>query len=66
MNDWQAFIDAVPWFPQPNADVRISERRHGVNLPSPTAQHFPSFSRLLTLADATPVVVDGIAYHLLA
>lgn len=66
MNDWTAFIESVPWFLDADADVRVSEPRDGLTLPSPVADIFPSLANLLAQSLVTPVSVNGIPHQLLA
>ncbi|MEM7164433.1 MAG: hypothetical protein AAF581_03160 [Planctomycetota bacterium] len=64
MSDWLAFIESVPWFVDPGADVQISEPRQGQRLPSDLDSTFAPLSSLLAKARVTPVCVAGACYQL--
>ena len=66
MNDWDAFVESVPWFLDADADVCVSEPRDGVQLPSSVAGLFRTLANLLAQSLVTPVLVNDDSYELLA
>jgi hypothetical protein len=66
VDDWDVFIDYIPWFLDAGANVRVSERRDGFQLPSSVAAIFPSLAHLLAQSYVTHVSVNDVSYQLLA
>ena len=66
MNDWEHFIESIPWFADAGAKVHVSEPRDGIELPSSVAAVFPTLAHLLARSQVTPVAVDYVPYQLVA
>ncbi len=66
VNDWDTFIESIPWFVGPRANVVVSEPRNGLQLPSSISVNFPSLAQLLAQSHVTPVSVDDTPYQLVA
>lgn len=66
MNDWQEFLECVPWFLDDDADVHVSEARNGLQVSSSVADSFPAFESLLSRSSVTPVLINHIPHELLA
>jgi hypothetical protein len=66
VNDWEHFIESIPWFADAGAKVHVSEPREGLELPSSVASVFPTLAHLLAQSQVTPVAVDDVAYQLVA
>ena len=66
MTDWDAFAAAVPWFVDAGSKVSVSAGYRGMRLSHALDSRFPAFSRLLAIADVTPVSINDDAHFLLA
>ena len=66
MNDWDVFVDSVPWFLDANAEVRVSESCAGFQLPPSVAVLFPALASLLAQSHVTTVSVNDVPHQLLA
>jgi hypothetical protein len=66
MNDWDIFVETVPWFLKRDAAVEVSRTRKGYAL-SPTAVRlFPPLATLLADGSVTTVSINGTGYCLIA
>ena len=66
MNDWDNFIESIPWFVDTEAKVHVLEPRDGLELPPSVAVVFPTLAHLLAQSHVTPIAVDDVPYPLLA
>jgi hypothetical protein len=66
VNDWDTFIQSIPWFFDADANILVSEPRSGLQLPSSVSLVFPSLAKLLAQSHVTPVSVNDVPYQLLA
>jgi len=66
MNDWELFVEEVPWFLEADDAVCVSTTTGGFHLPSTVARKFPAFARLLDKSLVTPVSVNNHAFNLIA
>jgi hypothetical protein len=66
MNDWDIFVEAVPWFLERDATVEISHTRKGYALSQSAVQLFPPLATLLADASVTSVAINGASYCLMA
>jgi hypothetical protein len=66
MNDWDAFIESVPWFLDRDAVVEVSGPRKSRTLSPLAASLFPPLAKLLAKASVTDVSVNRASYELLA
>jgi hypothetical protein len=66
MNDWTEFTEAVPWFLNDDAVVKVGKRRAPRAFSPAAAKLFPRLAELLAMGSVMDVSVDGIAYELVA
>lgn len=66
MNDWDTFIESIPWFVDAAANVHVSKPRNGLQLPSSVSVNFPLLANLLSRSLVTPVSVNDTHYQLVA
>jgi hypothetical protein len=66
MSDWTEFTEAVPWFLNDDAVVKVGKRRAPRGFSPAAAKLFPRLAELLAMGSVTDVSVDGIAYELVA
>jgi hypothetical protein len=66
VNDWDNFIESIPWFVDTEAKVHVSKTRNGLQLPSSVSVNFPLFANLLSRSLVTPVSVNDVHYQLVA
>lgn len=64
MNDWQTFVEAVPWFLATESDVKISKSQDGFDLPSSVVNVFPALAHLLAQSFVTNVEINNVQHYL--
>ncbi len=66
MDDWENFLEAVPWFVERNAAVEVFRQHEPHRLAQSSVRLFPSLAKLLARALRTDVAVNGARYELFA
>ena len=66
MNDWDIFIESVPWFVNSESKIIIDEKQKEIDLSTDFHNKFPLLSKLLHNADITRVAIDGSQFDLFA
>jgi hypothetical protein len=66
MSDWAAFTEAIPWFLNQGAAVKVDTRHETRSLSPLVGSLFPALAELLALASFTDVSVNDTRYELVA
>lgn len=66
MADLDIFTEAVPWFIDGDADIRVSASVNGLQLPPAVANSLPLLATLLEQSLVTPIAIGDADYQLFA
>lgn len=66
MEDWNIFVESVPWFVKSNSKYIVGDKRKGIDFDNEFISKFSFLSKLLSLADCTSILIDEAEYELFA
>ena len=66
MTDWQEFCEAIPWFLNHDAKVKVSEESSQLTFSINIENQLPLLTQLLKRATVTGITIENVNYNLLA